>query len=63
MLINFQNSFTGRLSGKFATKLYLNIPPHLTYVATPPCEIQMPENWHQSEICIVLNDKSQDLSI
>ena len=23
MLINFQNSFTGRLSGKFATKLYL----------------------------------------
>ena len=29
MLTDFQNSFTGRLSGKFATKSYLNIPPHL----------------------------------
>jgi len=37
MLTNFQNSFTGRLSGKFATNSYLNIPPHLKRVATLPC--------------------------
>ena len=36
-----QNSFTVRLSGKFATSLHLNIPPHLNYVATLPCEISM----------------------
>ena len=60
MLTDFQNSFTGRLTGKFATKSYLNIPPHLKYVATLPCEIWMSENWQQSEICIVINDKSQD---
>ena len=35
----FHNSFTGRLSSKFATNSYLNIPPHLKYVATLPCEI------------------------
>ena len=34
MSTDFQNSFTGRLTGKFATKSYLNIPPHLNYVAT-----------------------------
>ena len=39
MLTDFQNSFTGRLTGKFATNLYLNIPPHLKYVATLLCEI------------------------
>ena len=39
MLTDFQNSFTGKLIGKFATHLYLNIPPHLKYVATLPCEI------------------------
>ena len=39
MLTDFQNSFTGRLTGKFETKSYLNIPPHLKYVATLPCEI------------------------
>ena len=25
-----------------------------------PCEIWMSENWQQSEICIVINNKSQD---
>jgi len=60
MLTDFQNSFTGRLTGKFATKSYLNIPPHLKYVATLPYEIWMSENWQQSEICIVINIKSQD---
>ena len=39
MLTDFQNSFTSTLSGKFATNSYLNIPPHLQYVATLPCEI------------------------
>ena len=60
MLTDFQNSFTGRLNGKFARNSYLTIPPHLKYVATLPCEIWMPENWQQSETCIVINDKSQD---
>ena len=60
MLTNFQNSFPGRLTGKFATNSYLNIPPHLKYVATLPCEIRMSENWQQSEICTMINDKSQD---
>jgi len=31
MLTDFQNSATGRLTGKFAVKAYLNIPPHLKY--------------------------------
>jgi len=39
MLTDFQNSFTGRLIGKFATNPYLNIPPRLKYVATLLCEI------------------------
>jgi len=60
MLTDFQNSFTGRLTGKFATKSYLNIPPHLKHITTLPCEIRMSENWQQSEICIVINDKLQD---
>ena len=60
MLTDFQNSSTGRLTGKFATNSYLIIPPHLKYVAWLPCEMWMPENWQQSEICIVINDKSQD---
>ena len=37
MLTDFQNSFIGRLTGKFATNSYLNIPPHLKRVATLPC--------------------------
>ena len=41
MLTDFQNSFTDRLSIKFATNLYLNIPPHLKHVATLPCEMSM----------------------
>jgi len=60
MLTDFRNSFTGRLTGKLATNSYFNIPPHLKCVATLPCEIGMSENWQQSEICIVINDKSQD---
>jgi len=48
-----------RLGSKFATNLCLNIPPRLKHVATLPCEIRMSEKWRQSEICIVINDKSQ----
>jgi len=35
MLTDFQSS--RRLSDKFATKSYLNIPTHLKYVATLLC--------------------------
>jgi len=34
----FSKFLTDRLVGKFATKPYLNIPPHLKYVATLLCE-------------------------
>ena len=34
MLTDFQNSFTGRLTVKFATKAYLNTVPHLKCVTT-----------------------------
>jgi len=39
MLTDFQNYSASGLTGKFATNSYLNIPPHLKYVATLPCEI------------------------
>ena len=39
MLTDFQNSFTGRLSGKCTAKSYLDIPPHVKYFAALPCEI------------------------
>ena len=39
MLIDSQNSFADRLSGKFATNSSLNISPHIKYVDTVPCEI------------------------
>jgi len=32
MLTNFQNLFTDRVAGKFATNSYLNITPHLKCV-------------------------------
>jgi len=50
MSTDFQNSFTGRLAGKLATKSNFTIPPHPKDVSTLPCE---------TEICIVINDKSQ----
>ena len=39
MLTNFQNSFTDRLSGKFAIKSLWNIPPHHRCVTILPYEI------------------------
>ena len=50
MLTDFQNSFTGRLTGKFATNSYLNIPPRLKHVATLPCEISMFKKWQAQEV-------------
>jgi len=50
MLADFQNPFTDRFSGKFATKSYTNIPPHLKYVATLPCEISMFKNRHAQQV-------------
>jgi len=41
ILADFKNSFTGILCGKFAIKKLLTIPPHLTSVATLPCETLM----------------------
>ena len=37
----------------------LNSPPCLKHVATLPGEICMSEKWRQSEIRIVINDKSK----
>jgi len=37
--MDFKNSFTGTLCGKFALMLLLNTPPYLYCVATLPCEI------------------------
>jgi len=39
MLTDFHNYFTDRRVSKFAIKLTVNIPPHLTNVASLPCEI------------------------
>ena len=50
MFTDFQNSFAGRLNGKFATNSYLNILPHLKYVATLLCEISMFKNRNAQEI-------------
>jgi len=55
----FSNFFTDWLSSKFATDSRLNTPRRLKHVATLPYEMWMSEKWHQSEICIVINDKSQ----
>ena len=44
MLIDFQNSFADRLTGKF------NTPPHFKYVATLPCEISMFKNRNAQEV-------------
>jgi len=40
-LDRFKKIFTERFIGKFAVQWILNIPPHLAYVATLPCETLM----------------------
>ena len=49
MLTDFQNSFAARLSCKFSTNSYLNIPPHLKCVVTLPYKISMFKNHHDQE--------------
>ena len=41
MTIILSNLFTARFLSKFAFKWIVNIPPHLAYVATLPCETLM----------------------
>ena len=51
MLTDFQNSFSARVTGKFATtNTYLNIPPHLKYVAALPCETSVFKNRNAQEV-------------
>ena len=44
---------------KFTTHSCLNIPPCLKHVTTLPCDVWTSEKRSQSEICIVIHDKSQ----
>ena len=50
ILTIFQNSFTVRLTRKFATKSSLNTPPHPKRFATLPCDISMFKK--RSFICV-----------
>ena len=59
MLADFHNSFTDWLVWKFAMKFALNIPPHLTNVATLPCETLMSENTDNLKHVYSDNNKSQ----
>ena len=51
MLTDFKNSFTDRLSGKFAIKSLWNIPPHHSCVTTLLCEIFLFRNC----LCLLKN--------
>jgi len=44
MFADFQNSFTGRFTSKYATKSSLSIPLHLTCVPELPCKTSISEN-------------------
>ena len=44
-LNRFFKKFTGRFLGKFAVKWILQIPPHLAYVTTLPCETPLSANY------------------
>jgi len=50
MLTDFENSFADRLSGKFATKIYLNISPYLKYIATLPLKYICSNNGYAQEV-------------
>jgi len=54
VLNRFQNFFAGRFLGKLAVKWISKIPPHLTCVATLPCETLMSSNQ-------AINDKLQSI--
>ena len=51
-LNRFKNFFTGRFRSKFAVKWITNIPPHIAYVVTLPCETLM-------SVKQAINDKLQ----
>ena len=60
ILNDFLNSFTGRVSSKFAVNiLLLEISPHFQHSTTLPCEILMSENKRDSETDVVINGKAQ----
>jgi len=63
MLTDFQNSFTDRLTSKFATKSSLTIPPHLKCVTTLPCELSVLKNSHAQDLSLwsKLSCKTQPL--
>jgi len=44
MLTDFQNLFTDRFTGEYATKLSLIVPPHHKRVTALPCETSISEN-------------------
>jgi len=52
ILNRFLKKITGRFPGKFTGKWILQLPPHLAYVATLPCETSMSANQ-------AINDKLQ----
>jgi len=50
MLANVQNSFNGRLGGKFAVNRSITIPPHIQHIATPPGEIFIRKSCHDQKL-------------
>ena len=56
--IDFQKSFTARLSTKWATKLALYIPSYLKDVAALPCETVMFQKSHtfHNRVLVFVND-------
>jgi len=52
MLTDFQNSFTVRFTGKFATKSSLTILPHLNCVTALLCEISLLKNCSAQDLSV-----------
>jgi len=52
MLTDFQNSFTGRFTSKFATKCSLTITQHRNCVTTLLCEISAFKNCHAQDLSL-----------
>jgi len=61
----YKKNFAGRVVDKFAVKWILNIPPHLAYVATLPCETLMSEraDYKASFIAHELNQSVTHVSV
>jgi len=54
MLTGFQNLYTDRFSGEYATQSSLIIPPQVKRVAALPCETSTSENYRKFDACIVI---------